>query len=247
MRYPFFDQQAARNYLIRKKAGGDPGKAEFVKFKGEGEDFPIFSFVALREKLDMLRRQYPEKLSARSPQGGKFEAEAFPFVHEYIKGDLEMHGDPDFWVYVSLGEFADLIEWRYAAEENESALANYGIGNRFESFFYRLWMRGDIGYEPKKTDKYVLAKRGDMDFWRSHVHRQRYGNCRNLARALVSIQYPDETGKPALPTEDIRELAKKLRLIYANLEYSFLDSKQASSLIKMEIDALKDTDSSRTK
>jgi hypothetical protein len=247
MRYPYFDQQAARSYLLKKKEGGDPDKAEFVKFRGEGEDFPSSNFVTLREKLNTIRQQYPEKLSARSPLGGKFEAEAFPIVHECIQGDLEMQGDPDFWIYVCLSEFADLIEWRYAAEENESALANYGIGSRFESFFYRLWTRGDIGYDPKNPDKYALAKKGDMDFWRSHVHRQRYGNCRNLARALVNIQYPEETGKPSLSTEEIRELAKRLRLIYANLEYSFLDLKQASSLIQKEIEALKETDLSGPK
>lgn len=240
MRYPIFDQQSARNYLIRKQEGGNPDKAEFVKFRGDGDEFSGSNFVVLRERLEAIRRQYPDKLKKRDPLGSKFEAEAFPAVHQSIKGDVGMLGDPDFWIYVSLGEFADLTEWRYAAEENESALANYGIGNRSESLFYRLWSRGDIGYDSRNVDRYAVAKRGDIDFWRSHIHRQRYGNCRNLARALVNIQYPDESGKPANSTEVIRELAKRLRLIYANLEYSFLDMKQASSLINKELEILKD-------
>lgn len=104
-----------------------------------------------------------------------------------------------------------------------------------------MWLRADIGYDPKRKDPYELARRGDQDFWRSHVFRQSYGRCRTLVRALILYQFPDGSGnnRPTLKNDEIRELAKRLRLLHANMVFECLDQNSAYELISQEAERVK--------
>ncbi len=229
MRYPYLDQNSAREIITKRRAGEDMSPEDYIKFRGEGPDFFRATIKDLRLKLEELREKYPGK-------GRKFEAEACVSIQQFISGDILMFGDLDFWVYLAVIELTDFVEWRYVSEKvTHASLTNYGIGNRVENFIFRLWIRAEIAYRSElKEDKYALARKGDIDLWRSHILRQRYGNCRTLACALISYQYPHDDKKSRVSVKVLRELAKRLKRLYANLEYAFLNDEQAMRLIERE-------------
>ena len=96
----------------------------------------------------------------------------------------------------------------------------------------RLWLRGEIGFASGEKDPYTYARRGDMDFWRSHVFRPRYANARSFARALLKYQFAQETAK--LTIRQIRELAKRLTRARSNLVVAVLEMTEATQFIEEE-------------
>jgi hypothetical protein len=151
----------------------------------------------------------------------------------------EVVGDPEFWIWLTLVNFGDLVEWRYDAQAQGADWRNYGVGASGENFLYRLWLRAELGYDESAPDRYHLVRRGDIDFWRSHLFRQSYANARVFARALVRFQYPGPNSRePRLKIGVIRELVKRLRRVRANLVFEILDEDYSMSLIESELAGL---------
>lgn len=239
MRYPIISQENAKKVLDARHQGDDVDCSELIQWKGEGEDFNKDVVDNIYKLLIDLKEKYPETLKNKDPNGGKFEAEACVLIHENLAGNNDVYSDLDFWTFLSVVEFPDIVEWRHGVDGHHANIANYGIGNRTENLVYRMWLRAELVALPAAEGKYDLAKRGDIDLWRSHMLRQNYANCRKLARALVRFQYPDANPqKPTLKIEKIRELAKRLRRIYANVVFSFLDEARIASLIEKESKSL---------
>ena len=119
--------------------------------------------------------------------------------------------------------------------EHGTGLANYGIGARSENLIYRLWLRADLVFDDEADDCYHLCRRGQIDFYRSHLFRQGYANVRNFSRALLRFQYPhSDTTTPHLKVDQIRELVKRLRRLRANLFLEILDEKECRKVIEDE-------------
>jgi hypothetical protein len=169
---------------------------QVVEIRGHGDDLKALKDVLrdLKNKLNEIRSKYPLILRPHDPSGGKFESEACSIVHSTLPPDPCMLGDYEWWTWLAIVRFRDLVEWRYGPSK-PTAPANFGIGSGSENLLYRMWLRADIGYDPKRKDPYELARRGDQDFWRSHVFRQSYGRCRTLVRALILYQFPEKTMK----------------------------------------------------
>jgi hypothetical protein len=204
--------------------------------RGHGSEL---SLDELTSQLSEIKSRYPDVLGPRDPTGGKFEAEACGIMHRTIPFDVEMLADHDFWTWMAVSQFNELVDWRHGGKERPAAPANFGIGKREENLLYRMWLRADIGYDPSRSNPYELACRGDQDFWRSHVLRQGYGKCRSLVRALIQYQFPDDSGKSTLKIPGIRELAKRLRRLHATLLFECLDEVNARQLVEREAEAAK--------
>jgi hypothetical protein len=86
-------------------------------------------------------------------------------------------------------------------------------------------------YDPAGPDPYDLAKRGDVDIWRSHIIRPEYARCPVVRRELIRFQYPDATGKRTLKNVHLRELVKLIRIGEASIAYELLDEKEVASII----------------
>ena len=82
---------------------------------------------------------------------------------------------------------------------------------------------------PPKLER-VRARTGDQDLWRSHILRQDYANARVVARALLRLQAGQLAAKK-LSVDAVRELAKRLRRLHANVVFEFLDAPQAEGLV----------------
>lgn len=236
MKFPILSIEAARECLEKKRRDVAWSATPYVKYIGSGDDFDQSGASKLLEKLNQLRSQLPDPLP--KTRGKDFESPACALVHNNLALDVVAASSREFWLWLTFaaegGRFVEIVDWRFSAG-NQIDDVNYGITTRagtWEGLFARLWLRGNIGYDPEGSDPYELARRGDIDIWRSHIIRQEYGRCANVARALVKYQYPSsEDDTATLKVAELRELAKRLRMIDASTSYEVLDEDRINSLI----------------
>jgi hypothetical protein len=241
MRYVALKAEHALETLEALRRASSVDESRVLEFRGSGEDIER-NIPEIVECLNKIKLRFPERLSRRDPKGGEFEAQACAELHRRLPFDPQMLADYEWWTWLAVFRFRELVEWRHGGETGRAAPANFGIGNGSENLLYRMWLRADAGYDPTRSDPYELARRGDQDFWRSHVFRQGYGRCRSMVRALIRYQFPDDSAEnPVLKTAEIRELAKRLRRLHPNVVFEYLDEESAYELIVEEAGRAKQT------
>jgi hypothetical protein len=237
MIYNYIDPVLGKTFIEETRNGNSPLIDKIIKTRGKGELYQEKCIKALREDLIRLKEKYPTEIKQRDEKGGDFEAEACSLVHKHLIYNPAIFADHDFWLWMTLKYFADIIEWRHGGQDRQAALGNYGLGNRSENLIFRMWLRADIGYEKNSSDPYELAKRGNQDFWRSHILRQSYGNVRKLAKSLIKFQCLDN-GSYTLKTKEIRELAKIIKRLRANIMFEFMDIANIDNIISYQASRL---------
>lgn len=244
MKFPILSIEGARDCLDKRRRDESWSATPYVKHIGEGDEFDQTGTSALLSKLNELKSTLPDPLP--KTRGKDFEAPACALVHESLNLDSVAASSREFWLWLTFGaeggRFADIVDWRFSAGSRIDDV-NYGITTRagtWEGLFARLWWRGNIGYDPNAEVRYEIAKRGDIDIWRSHIIRQEYGRCANVARALIKYQYPSsEDDATTLKIAELRELAKRLRIIDASMSYEMLDEGQINALIGESVAAIR--------
>lgn len=235
MTYPTISSSDAAAFLIGRRTGAPLDIDRMVKLRGEGPELDSSFIQGLVAELAALKAKYGDDGMKSQKKANEFEAEAATAIHQAAAVPAEVLGDPDFWLWLAVVHFSDIVEWRYGNPEKGTGLPNYGIGARNENLLYRLWLRADLVLDEQSADRYHLAKRGQIDFYRSHLFRQGYANARNFARALLRFQYPsDDAAAPRLKVDDVRELVKRLRRLRANLFLEILDEKECRKVIEDE-------------
>lgn len=232
MPYPILSKAEARPYLVADEATGKPS----LPTARSADDGPDEDWDTIGEevaaKLLALLDQYPVK---SKPDGGVYEAVAAPEIHKL----LPLHpalANAEFWIWLAVTHCEEVIDRRYQGKRNPQ---NFGIGGAGENLLYRLWLRAEIAFDSTAKDKYALARFGDIDFWRSHVFRQGYGDVRIFARALLEFQFPAKTKrKPRLKIDEIRDLAKQLKRARSNLMFEVMTEARAGQFIESEWDRL---------
>lgn len=234
MRYPVLSAMDATAYLFSKRTGSDAGVDHLVKLRGEGAELDQEFVDGLREKLAAIQSEFAEGLKNQKDDL-RFEAKAARAVHEDVPNCPEIVGDPEFWIWLAVVHFRELVEWRYHNPPEGTSLANFGIGARVENLLYRSWLRAEILLDEEAHDRYHLCAAGQIDFYRSHLFRQTYANARNFARALLRFQYPHkDPAAPNLKVGQIRELVKRLRRLRSNLFLEILDESECRRVIETE-------------
>ena len=235
MKYLAIRPGDAKLVLDRLRDDEDVDLDNYVRMKGEGELVSDGMLDDAATALDEIRAKYPKSLKPKDPAGGKFEAEAAPIFYELMKVPPEMAADKEFWAWLAMSKFRELIEWRHGLPDKPASPANFGAGTQWENLLPRLWFRVELSLQEDAKDPYSLSRRGDQDFWRSHIFRQRYSSCRTLTRELIRFQYPDRSPKkaklhPSSPN-GVRELAKRIRRIHTSLALEILDDETSAGLI----------------
>ena len=241
MTYPTLPLEAASDLLAKRRRGGPWSAKPFVHWIGNGERFDREQAISLLYKLARIRK----KLKADPlPQakGKEFEGPACAVVHQELGLPTTTAAAREFWLWLTFGaadgQFCEIVDWRFGTQGGIGEV-NYGLTSKaqiWEGLFARLWFRGHIGRGKSRNDPYSVAKRGDMDIWRSHVIRQEYGRCASVAKALVRFQYPDAKGKSRrLKVTELRALAKRLRVLDASICFEMLDESAVTELIKENV------------
>jgi len=234
MRYPTMTAGDANTYLVAKRGGTTIDADSLVRVRGSGSEVDQSFVVKLREAIGALRVGWPEGIK-NDKERNLFEGRASRLVHGTLPTDSEMICDPEFWIWLAVVHFPDLIEWRYGNPAAGTKLANYGVGSRTENLLYRLWLRAELVLDETAKDRYHLADAGQIDFYRSHLFRQGYANARNFARALLRFQYPNaDPAAPKLKIVEIRDLVKRLRRMRSNLFLEILPEEECRAVIEAE-------------
>lgn len=204
MRYPVMTTTDASAYLASKRAGAPLDLERLVKSRGAGAELDQTFIGELLTDLALLRAKYGNDGMKSQKNANEFEASAARSIHERLQLPAEILADAEFWVWLAVVHFGDVVEWRYGNPKDGTGLANYGVGARTENLMYRLWLRADLVFDEYADDRYHLCRRGQIDFYRSHLFRQGYANVRSFARALLRFQYPhDDTTTPRLKVDQI--------------------------------------------
>lgn len=172
----------------------------------------------------------------------RFEAAASVAVHSALPRDPAL-ADPEFWIWMATGPGQALILRRYPARlkmDDEGVKKwripdqnNFTSSNAQESFFYRLWIRAELAHDPALADPYELARYGDIDFWRSHVFRQKLTEAGPVLRAFIRHQYPDgPDGKRRSSVAEIRQMIKHMKRAAANVVVEALDDEEAARFVE---------------
>lgn len=237
MRYPVLSSPDASTYLFARRSGNPVEVESLIKMRGEGSELEQAFVEGLREKLAEIRARYSDDPSPKD--ANLFEAQAARAVHQSVPDHAEILADPDFWIWLAVAHFVDMVEWRYGNPGSGTSLANYGVGARSENLLYRLWLRAELVLDEGAKDRYHLVDSGQIDFYRSHLFRQGYANSRTFARALLRYQYPEtDRSIPNLKVDQIRELVKRLRRLRSNLFLEILEESECLSVIETEAAAV---------
>jgi hypothetical protein len=239
MRYPTMTAADATTYLQAKRAGNHLEVESMARFTGSGDEFDSSFLEPLRAALTETMASFPEGIKSKSDQNANaFEGKASRVIHEGLALGSEVLADPEFWIWLAVTHFPDVVEWRYRYGKQDSAaqLANYGVGSRTENLLYRLWLRAELVLDEQAADRYHLASSGQIDFYRSHLFRQGYANARNFAKALLRFQYPTKANpaEPKLKLLEIRDLVKRLRRMRSNLFLEILPEEECRAVIEAE-------------
>lgn len=156
MTYPTISAKTADKAVQALHAGEQLDLDDFVVWKESDVSFSEQDAASLKVILTKIRARYPAKLKVKSRQASDFEAEASPAFHGAIT-EGSYCADPEFWIWLAVAHFAELITWRYG---EKFAPANFGIGAASENFLFRLWLRAELVYDQERKDHYELARKG---------------------------------------------------------------------------------------
>jgi hypothetical protein len=234
MTYPIVTASDAKRFLSAKRGNPDVLQSLVVRSREQGEEVEWDDIV--EELADILHKKKAgvSTVERGSGGGGRFEAEAARAVHQAMPRFHPALSDSEFWTWLAVAHFSDVVEWRYGSKKKPADLKNYGIGSSTENLLYRLWLRAELAYDSRASDPYHLVSYGDVDFWRSHLFRQGYATARQFARAFLKFQFSAGRGQPRLSIRQVRDLAKRLKRSRTNLLVEVMDEAQATRFIESE-------------
>jgi hypothetical protein len=252
MRYKIIDNHAAQEVAALLHEGKAPEFAKFEHDAGKGAAFADSTLAKLAQDI----RKIKDELDRTKRSREELDRRAFELVHRALPYDPDMLGDIRFWVRFALVHLYDVIAWRFPGRKGEFNFENLGISSssrkRLENYPYKLWVRGEVSKASKGKDPYRAGRYGTIDFWTSHIHRQGFSKCRSIANEFIQYQYPDKLkGRPRFWEGEeeaktgkvgIRTLVKRIKRMWATIEYTLLDTTEAQKLIKELSKGLKGPD-----
>jgi hypothetical protein len=135
MRYPILATADATAYLASKRSGTPLDLDLMVKTRGDGPELPQDFVADLIADMAAIKARFPE--GTKSPKNANaFEAQAARAIHQRVTADPAILADADFWLWLAVAHFSDIVEWRYGNPDGGTGLANYGVGARSENLLY---------------------------------------------------------------------------------------------------------------
>jgi hypothetical protein len=218
-------------------AGGEPcSVASLVKEDPSGQNIDEDHLKAIASDLVGMAREVEGR---RKSAFIEFESSASVLLHKELYLLPETIACREFWTWASLTAFRELIEIRHPDKDGGmSKQANYGFRSRWDGLIFRLWSRGDQGFDKDfDSDSYYHARLGHGDMWRSHVLRVDHGSCRQVSHAFLREAYDPATSCSGAPISVavVRKVAKNLRKLHATVPLELLSQQDAESLVREEI------------
>jgi len=170
----------------------------------------------------------PEMATATSRERERVESELCGSVHAALcVHPIEVLDDQRFWRYLAVRYFGEFIMWRESKALSNGNISRYFIASSgVESLPLRLYLRGQAIISPNGTYELASAVPAGTDFWRSHILRVRTGRATQLARSFAELQSKDR-----LTTAPLRQLARLINRMWANIVLSEYEARDSAKLI----------------
>lgn len=228
--------EAERYVLGRRDKTVPPGGLRTVERDGS----PIDVSLPVQDAIDdLLDAWNAGKDSKGRSQKDAFEGELSIAWHKSLK-DLptEVLTDRDFWRYLSTSLY-DFVQWR---DGDNCALASYGAHANtpgWDCVPMRMFNRAHIaeagGTVLKAPDPYEAARVDGADLWRSHILRVLNGYAPVLVNELLKDKAAGKVQTPNVShTDFVRQYAKDLRRIRANVLFEVLDQDASRGLLDIQ-------------
>lgn len=157
-----------------------------------------FNIEDFAKEIRKLAKQNYDKPFDRDSKKPRAHAGDKPFDRAVI--DLlsrfpvpeEVGSRPEFWNSVVLLYCADVVcRYRHARVDKNFNPENAASASVHENYLGRNWLRLFLTKSPNGYDV-ELAQRGDVDFWRSHIFRQKSLWSSNVVKAFLEFQFPEQ-------------------------------------------------------
>lgn len=228
--YKTISLDACRDLLAERMEGAEPDVGAVIETRGSGKPLDMdriadaaIAVADLREDRGPTKRDSIEGVAAIE----LYEAvERLPPV---------MLNDPGFWRYLSLGYsgFWDFVAWRHREQLREvrSFLKYVDARDPKMCVLTRMFLRvhalhGDGDQDREYRHLAASITTDAADFWRSHIVRVKVGKSPAVARAFARMQRDDD-----LPRDVVREFAKIVNRIHANVVTAIYDDEEADAFI----------------
>jgi hypothetical protein len=220
---------------------------------GQGQPLADTILQDIANKVNAIRKVLDKKKMDRE----ELDREAFEVIHRGLPQDPDILGDMRFWARFATLFLFDVVVWRFPGRgEGGFNIENLGLSSSARgqagNYVYNLWIRGELSRVARARDPYRLGRVGTIDFWTSHVHRQGFSKSRDFAREFIQFQYPEEMkGRPRLWAGEenkgtgrfgVRTLVKRVRRMWATIEYGLLESAEHQKLLREMARGLKGAD-----
>jgi hypothetical protein len=237
MSYKIITKPDARNWYISQTGDKSPPRVTMSDNNLKGN--PEAKIKEITLGLSLLKEKMADK-NGLLPKKTSFEFEVGKLLHQsLIDCSYIMLTDADFWRWFTIAndELLDIALWRHDKNRDTMSImnqTNLGIGNIKEGFYSRSWMRVFLSYDENLKNPYDLARKGDQDFWRSHILRQSYAKSKEMIRALIRFQYSDDlprlnpSGNKKL---GVRHLVRNLSVSLSTIAIDVLDDTEALEFI----------------
>ena len=221
MRYPTLSQSKCKELAEKLVAGAHPAIEPHAVWVGREDDIDLEPVARTANDIKREMIQWGDR------DRDRFEGMACVRLYDALSHvPTEILDDRGFWRFLSLRYFWDFIAWR---EEEAFGRGNYlkyvDASTNAESVLPRMYLRahavGGGTYQPLTAG---IPRAGD--FWRSHVVRVRTGSAQSVARAFARKQMQQR-----LPTEPLRQAAKRLNRTWTNIVLYLYNEDEAGKLI----------------
>ena len=211
-------------------AGGSQDVARAVKWVGAS---PEVDLSALDRLIPVLEAELEAFVSSEEASDKDlFEGRAAEKLHRALAHlPIDVLDNPGFWRFVSVAKLWWLARWREQVTHDKGEWEKFRVyvdGRRSsECVALRMFIRGRIAAEAGDPSLAHAVPQA-TDLWRSHIVRVRTSYIPTLAGELLKHQVGDRR----MPTNDLREFAKRLNRLASNVVIDTYDASEVDPLLE---------------
>lgn len=237
-RYPVIDQDQGLPALAACLGGDDVGPQ--TAHRGAGTDLSMAPVAKAAAQVRDLTTS-PRWAGGPTNRPDQFEAEASALVFSDFESlGPEPLGDPDFWRWVALSEFQDLVIWRYKREDAKVQPYWFGVGgsNFSRCLPFSLFLRSLLvrSCSSDLAERLSLLNVYSTDLWQSHLFAVRTSNSPGLTRALLSAELDGRLDVPGVEKNKlIKATGRELNRLRSNVVAETIDLAASQRVFDMAL------------
>jgi hypothetical protein len=242
VRYPVVRLAEAQRYVLRRQSG-ELGSGDVPEFEEEGAKDAESLLPVVKKLTDRISELHADGKArfTSAPARDTFEGSLAIQLHEQLREfPPYVLTDDDFWRYLSVRGLYEFIAWRDGKGSGSPALASFGASGlrvSYDCVPFRMFVRADVASivaaaGPESMDALQMSSIAGTDVWRSHIMRSQSSFAPHYVRMLL-----EHVDRKLLPSPVVRELAKRVKRVRANVLIEALEVEETAVMFEREFRA----------